>query len=195
MSKLQLHRTTEASVPTGASHAGKMYFTDERNLYVIDSAGNKIKFSDVSFHSNEASISGLSTKYQNKIYVALAESTMWYWTGSVLAQLGASNLYAPKLQPIRGITAASTTLQATDANFFFSCTAGTSQEIELPENGTVDIPIGTKVAVAQIGSGSVSIVGVGSVTVLGATTLAFQYGKAECLKIDTDTWLITGDVA
>lgn len=195
MSKLQLHRTTEASVPTGATHAGKMYFTDERNLYVIDSAGNKIKFSDVSFHANEAAISGLSTKYQNKIYVALAESTMWYWNGSVLAQLGASNLYAPKLQPIRGITAASTTLQATDANFLFACTANTSQEIELPENSNIDIPVGFKMEVAQIGNGGVSIIGQGSVVILGATSLAFQYGVARIRKIDTDTWLINGDVA
>jgi hypothetical protein len=195
MSKLQVHRVTEASVPTGTTHAGKVYFTSERNLYVIDSAGNKIKFSDVSFHANEAAISGLSTKLQNKIYVALSEGTMWYWNGSLLLQLGANNLYAPRLQPVRNITVSSTTLAATDASTLFACTASTSQEIELPDNASVPIPVGFNVDVTQIGSGTTSIVGAGGVTLLGAGTLAFQYGVAHVIKIDTDTWLLSGDVA
>jgi hypothetical protein len=195
MGKLQIHRATEGSVPTGTTHTGKVYFTNERNLYVIDSAGNKIKFSDVIFETNEAAISGLSTKYQGKIYVAIAEGTMWFYTGSALAQLGANNLYAPRLQPIRAFTTATNTVQASDANSLMAFTSATSQELDLPENSSVPIPIGFYADVALIGNGGVIIAGLGSVTVLGATTLAFQYGVARILKIDTDTWLISGDVA
>lgn len=195
MSKLQIHRTTEGSVPTGTTHTGKVYFTNERNLYVIDTAGNKIKFSDVIFETNEASISGLSTKYQGKIYVALAEGTMWYWNGSLLLQLGANNLYAPKFQLVRPITVASSPLYATDANCLFAFTASFAQELILAENADIPIPVGFKVDLALIGNGSVNIAPQGSVALLGASSIAFQYGKAELLKIDTDTWLITGDVA
>jgi hypothetical protein len=195
MGKLQIHRATEGTVPTGTTHTGKVYFTNERNLYVIDSAGNKIKFSDVIFETNEAAISGLSTKYQGKIYVALAEGTMWFWTGSTLAQLGANNLYAPRLQPIRGIAVATTIVQASDANILMAFTSASSQELQLPENSSVAIPVGFALEAALIGNGSLSIAGLGSVAVLGATSIAFQYGVAKIRKIDTDTWLISGDVA
>lgn len=195
MSKLQIHRVTEASVPTGTTHTGKVYFTSERNLYVIDTAGNKIKFSDVIFETNEASISGLSTKYQGKIYVALAEGTMWYWTGSALSQLGANNLYAPRIEPVRPFTASTVPMQASDANSLMAFISASSQELELPENASTPIPIGFKTEAALIGTGGVSIIGAGSVAVLGPTAIAFQYGVAIIRKIDTDTWLISGDVA
>lgn len=195
MSKLQIHRIAEASVPTGTAHTGKVYFTSDRNLYVIDSAGNKIKFSDVVFSTNEASITGLSTKYQNKIYVALAEGTMWFWTGTALAQLGANNLYVPRTQEVRDFVASTVTLELRDANSLMLFISSSSQELLIPENSSVAFPIGFKVEVTQLGAGILYIVGLGSVTLLGATALAFQYGKAEIIKTDTDTWLITGDVA
>lgn len=195
MSKLKLYREAEGNVPTGGTHAGKIYFTSERNLYVIDTAGNKIKFSDVIFETNEAAISGLTTKYQGKIYIALAEATMWFWTGSGLTQLGANNLYAKRLLSMRNISTSNHTLQASDIHCVLACTSSSAQDIYLEENSTVAIPIGFKTKVTQLNTGTVNITGIGSVVVLGASTIAFQYGVATLIKIDTDTWLISGDVA
>jgi hypothetical protein len=90
MSKVKFYRDAEGNVPTGLAHAGKMYFTDQGNLYVIDSAGNKQKFSDVIFAANYAAIAALSTKLQRKIYVAIMEKTMWFWDGTTLQPLGGS---------------------------------------------------------------------------------------------------------
>jgi len=89
MSKLKLFRTAENAVPTGAGNAGQIHFTDERNLYVISTAGSKVKFSDVHFVANHSALSALSPKLTNKIYVSLAETTMWYWAGSSWVQLNA----------------------------------------------------------------------------------------------------------
>jgi hypothetical protein len=90
MSKVKFYRDAEGNVPTGLAHAGKMYFTDQGNLYVIDSAGNKQKFSDVIFAANYAAIAAISTKLQRKIYVAIMEKTMWFWDGTTLQPLGGS---------------------------------------------------------------------------------------------------------
>jgi hypothetical protein len=90
MSKVKFYRDTEVNVPTGLAHAGKVYYTDQKNLYVIDAAGNKQKFSDVVFAANQAAISAITTKLQRKIYVAITEKTMWFWDGTTLQQLGGS---------------------------------------------------------------------------------------------------------
>lgn len=195
MAKLQLYRATEASVPTGPAHTGKVYFTNQRNLYVIDAAGNKIKFSDVIFETNEAAINGLSTKYQNKIYIALNEATMWFWNGTSLVQLGASNLYKARLQTIISISAATTALTDRDNNGLYACISSNPQEIEIPENSVHPIPIGYNLDITQIGAGSVAIYGQGAVALLGDATISKRYGVARVVKIDIDTWLISGDVA
>lgn len=87
MSKLKLFRETENAVPTGASFAGNVYFTEQQNLYIINNAGEKAKFSDVVFAANQAALGALTQKFQNKIYVAIAEGTLWRYNGSAWYQL------------------------------------------------------------------------------------------------------------
>jgi hypothetical protein len=87
MSKLRLFRQAENAVPTGAALAGNVYFTEEQNLYVINTAGNKVKFTDVVFTANQSTLGGLAQKYRNKIYVAVAEGTLWHYNGSAWYQL------------------------------------------------------------------------------------------------------------
>jgi len=64
-------------------------------------------------------------------------------------------------------------------------------------NATVATPIGTRISLAQIGAGQVTLVGAGGVTINSTPTLKIvaQYGCATLLKIGTDTWLLFGDLA
>ena len=88
MSKLRLFREAEATVPNGPALAGNIYFTEEQNLYVINNAGEKVKFTDVVFVPDEASLAALPQQFRNKIYVAMAEGTLWRTDGSTWYPVG-----------------------------------------------------------------------------------------------------------
>jgi hypothetical protein len=69
--------------------------------------------------------------------------------------------------------------------------------LTLPANSAVAYPVGTKIDIAELGVGQVTVVGAGGVTVNGTPTLKLraQYSAATCIKIATDTWLLVGDLA
>lgn len=72
----------------------------------------------------------------------------------------------------------------------------------IPTNGGVGYAIGTQLNITQIGSGQVTIQAItpATTTVLsaGSTTaqpkLRTQYSAATCIKIDTDKWIVVGDI-
>ena len=79
-----------------------------------------------------------------------------------------------------------------------------AQTLSIPTNASVAFPVGTQINVAWItGAGQPTIQAVtsGTTTVLstGATSTAPKLrvvnSVASCVKIATDTWLVTGDVA
>jgi hypothetical protein len=77
-------------------------------------------------------------------------------------------------------------------------TAGT---ITIPTNATVGFPTGTQITIIQTGAGQLTIQGAGGVTVnsTGATTTApklrAQNSSATCIKTDTNTWYVVGDIS
>lgn len=72
----------------------------------------------------------------------------------------------------------------------------------IPANSSVAYPVGTCIIVQQMGAGATSIAGNTGVTVqgggssvsAGSCTMSNRYGCATCVKLDTDTWLVQGDV-
>ncbi len=79
-----------------------------------------------------------------------------------------------------------------------------AQTLSIPTNASVAYPVGTQINVAWItGAGQPTIQAVtsGTTTILstGATSTAPKLrvvnSVASCIKIATDTWLVTGDVA
>lgn len=77
-------------------------------------------------------------------------------------------------------------------------TAGT---ITIPTNASVAFPTGTQITIIQTGSGQLTIQGAGGVTVnsTGATSTAPKLrainSSATCIKSDTNTWYVVGDIA
>lgn len=77
-------------------------------------------------------------------------------------------------------------------------TAGT---ITIPTNASVAFPTGTQITIIQTGSGQLTIQGAGGVTVnsTGATSTApklrAQNSSATCIKSDTNTWYVVGDIS
>jgi hypothetical protein len=107
-------------------------------------------------------------------------------TGTVVAQ---STLNAQ--------TGTTYTTVLTDASKLVTLSNGSGITLTIPANSSVAYPVGTKLDLAQLGAGQVTVVGAAGVTVNATPTLKFraQYSGATCIKTATDTWLLVGDLA
>lgn len=96
------------------------------------------------------------------------------------------------------ISANAYTLVATDAGISLKVTDSTDTVIYIPENASNSFKIGQKVEVLRLGSGNVSIAPVSGIVTLnsknGNRKIAAQYSGAVLTKIDTNSWLLIGDL-
>ena len=85
----------------------------------------------------------------------------------------------------------------TDQSKLVTLNNGSAITLTIPANSSVAYPVGTKIDLAQLGAGQVTVAGAGGVTVNATPTLKLraQYSAATCIKIATDTWLLVGDLA
>jgi hypothetical protein len=83
------------------------------------------------------------------------------------------------------------TIQFEDTNKVLVCTNSTDIDIQIANNSTYAIPIGTTMMVLANGTGEVSIVALSGTTILGPTFLMkTQYSKASLIKIAENTWQV-----
>jgi len=111
----------------------------------------------------------------------------------------------PKLNlSINANTSTTYTFVLADNGKLVTSNNASAQTLSIPTNASVAYPVGTQINVAWItGAGQPTIQAVtsGTTTVLstGATSTAPKLrvvnSVASCIKIATDTWLVTGDVA
>jgi hypothetical protein len=69
--------------------------------------------------------------------------------------------------------------------------------LTVPANTSVAYSIGAQINITQIGAGQVTVAGTGGVTVNATPGLKLraQWSAATLIKIDTDSWLLTGDLS
>jgi hypothetical protein len=111
----------------------------------------------------------------------------------------------PKLNlSINANTATTYTFVLADNGKLVTSNNASAQTLSIPTNASVAFPIGTQINVAWItgaGQPTINAVTSGTTTVLstGATSTAPKLrvvnSVATCIKIATDTWLVTGDLA
>jgi hypothetical protein len=103
--------------------------------------------------------------------------------------------YAPKTQSINAQSGAYT-LVLTDQNKVVTSSSGSAVDLTVPTNASVAFPTGTRIDLAQLGDGQVTVGGSG-VTIRTSQTLKLRakYSGATLLKIATDEWLLVGDLA
>lgn len=73
----------------------------------------------------------------------------------------------------------------------------------IPTNASVAYPIGTQINILQVGAGQTTIQAVtsGTTSILSTAATAAapkiraRYGMATCIKAETDTWYVVGDIA
>lgn len=75
--------------------------------------------------------------------------------------------------------------------------SSTAVTVTIPTNASAAFPIGTTLTVIQIGAGETSFVEASGVTVRSKNSykkLNTQYSGAQLVKIDTDIWVLLGDL-
>jgi hypothetical protein len=120
-------------------------------------------------------------------------------TDSTLTGLG--TIESP-LSVVRNLTLNAQTdsyaLVLADANKLITITSGGATTLTVPLNANQTFPIGTVIAVASLGIGTVTVAGDGVVSVLsngGLLAINGQYAVVALFKIATDTWLLAGNLA
>ena len=111
----------------------------------------------------------------------------------------------PKLNlTLNANTSTTYTFVLTDNGKLVTSNNAAAQTLSIPTNASVAFPIGTQINVAWItgaGQPTINAVTSGTTTILstGATSTAPKLrvvnSVATCIKIATDTWLVTGDIS
>jgi hypothetical protein len=94
-------------------------------------------------------------------------------------------------------TASLTSLQLSDNYKLLRLNVGSANDLRIPTNTLVPFPIGTQIILVQYGTGQTTITTSGGVTLRssgGKTKIAAQYGMATLIKIDTNEWVLGGDL-
>lgn len=101
-----------------------------------------------------------------------------------------------KLLLIANPQTANYTLAATDT--YVRMTVASANTLTIPTNASVPFPIGTRIQIEQGGAGQTTITPAAGVTINsagGLTKTRVQYSMVTLTKKETDTWLLTGDIA
>jgi hypothetical protein len=111
----------------------------------------------------------------------------------------------PKLNlTLNANTATTYTFVLTDNGKLVTSNNASAQTLSIPTNASVAFPVGSQINVAWItgaGQPTINAVTSGTTTILstGATSTAPKLrvvnSVATCVKIATDTWLVTGDIS
>jgi hypothetical protein len=118
-------------------------------------------------------------------------------TGSGALVFGTSpSISDPKITVSRNTQTAGYTAVLTDAGKVVTINNASANNFTIPTNASVAFPVGTQIFVAQLGSGQTTITGAGvTFRSTPGSKLRTLYSSATCIKIDTDEWLLVGDLA
>ena len=89
------------------------------------------------------------------------------------------------------------TLALTDAGKSITVSSADGKAIYVPANSSVEFPVGSRIDIIRLGAGDLQVIANAGVTIYskeGNLAIASQYSGATLLKIDTNTWVLVGDL-
>lgn len=92
---------------------------------------------------------------------------------------------------------ASYTLALSDAGKTINMNVATANDLTIPLNSSVPFVNGQRLDIVQTGAGQTTIVATGGVTINSKNSnkkIAARYSGATLIKLDTNTWLLIGDL-
>ena len=124
-------------------------------------------------------------------------ATRQSFTASQVLTAAEQNALATAMIAINAQTGATYTAVLTDDGKLVTMSNAGANTITIPPNSSVAFGIGTQINIAQLGAGNTSIVAGAGVTLNSAGTklkLDAQYAVATCVKTDTNTWFVVGNL-
>jgi len=176
---------------------------------IYDSSGTLIRYEYIKLE-DEPSVEGTSLNQASLLSGAVSQAIMGDADDHTVSEaLGVLNTYKASLTSGKvtasqlGITTvsatASKTLALTDANTLQIANSASAINITIPLNSSVAFPIGTTIDVLRYGAGAVNIALTSGVTVNGSATtpaasVYSRYGMVALVKVDTNSWIVMGDI-
>lgn len=102
-----------------------------------------------------------------------------------------------RIWSVGSVTSTSYTLQLTDGSKFIKFNNSSPITVTVPADSSVAFVEGQELAFTQYGTGSVTIQGDTGVTIRslnGNLEISGQYGVAKLVKLNSDEWLLSGDL-
>ena len=117
-------------------------------------------------------------------------------TGPVGATGSTGATGAGGVENINAQTGTTYTFVLTDRDDLVTASNGSAQTYTIPLNSSVAFPTGSLINLIQIGAGQVTVAGDTGVSVYSSNGLKLrtQYSLGTLIKLDTNTWVLIGDV-
>ena len=124
-------------------------------------------------------------------------ATKEVFTANQILTAAEMNAVATAMIAINAQTASYTAV-LTDDGKLVTMSNASANNFTIPPNSSVAYGIGTQVNIAQLGVGQTTIVAGSGVTLNSAGAklkLSAQYAVATCVKTDTNTWFVVGNLS
>jgi C4-dicarboxylate-specific signal transduction histidine kinase len=124
-------------------------------------------------------------------------ATRQSFTASQVLTAAEQNALATAMIAINAQTGTTYTTVLADDGKLITCSNAASIALTIPPNSSVAYGIGTQINIAQLGAGTVTITAGAGVTLNSAGAKLktdAQYAVATCVKTDTNTWFVVGNL-
>mgnify|MGYP003639542974 FL=1 len=125
-------------------------------------------------------------------------ATRQVFTASQVLTAAEQNALATAMIAINAQTGTTYTTVLTDDGKLITCSNASAISVTIPPNSSVAYGIGTQLNFAQLGAGQVTLVAGAGVTLNSSGAklkLKDQYSVATCVKTDTNTWFVVGNLS
>jgi C4-dicarboxylate-specific signal transduction histidine kinase len=125
-------------------------------------------------------------------------ATREVFTASQVLTAAEQNALATAMIAINAQTGASYTTVLADDGKLITVSNASANTLTIPPNSSVAYGIGTQINIAQLGAGQVTITAGAGVTLNSSGAklkLKDQYSVATCVKTDTNTWFVVGNLS
>jgi C4-dicarboxylate-specific signal transduction histidine kinase len=125
-------------------------------------------------------------------------ATRQSFTASQVLTAAEQNALATAMIAINAQTGTTYTTVLADDGKLITCSNASAIALTIPPNSSVAYGIGTQINIAQLGAGQVTITAGAGVTLNSSGTklkLKDQYAVATCVKTDTNTWFVVGNLS
>lgn len=125
-------------------------------------------------------------------------ATRQSFTAGQVLTAAQQNALATAMVAINAQTGTTYTAVLTDDGKLVTCNNAAAIALTIPPNSSVAFGIGTQINIMQLGAGQVTITAGAGVTLRSSGSKLKTYGQyavATCCKIDTDTWVVIGNLS